>query len=214
MTCAVRLVPLCLLLRLVTSASGGAQISEDTLPFACTTFPPDLSAADLRERFGEQNVHRAPVPWGGAEGDFNEGTVLFPNDQRARLEIFWRDAAAQQHPEWVSVRQERSRWRVPAGVTLGTRLRELESLNGRPFRLLGFANDVSGTVMSWSGGRLETQNTERCRLRLRLQVPWPRTDHGRSSLYRQLIGEREFSSGHPAMQALDPAVYELFLQYR
>jgi hypothetical protein len=26
--------------------------------------------------------------------------------------------------------------------------------------------------------------------------------------------EREFPSGHPAMQALDPAVYELFLQYR
>jgi hypothetical protein len=201
-------------LALLTSTSSVVQLPEAALLFSCGTFPPYLSAADLRERFGEQNVRRAPVPWGGAEGDHNEGTVLFPDDENGRLQIFWRDAAAQRQPEWVSVRGERSRWRTPAGVTLGTHLRELESLNGRPFRLLGFANDVSGTVMSWSGGRLETQDTERCRVRLRLQVPWQRTDHGRSPPYRQLLGEREFSSGHPAMQGLNPAVYELLIQYR
>ena len=214
MTCAARLLQMFLLLAVVVSASHEAQTSDDTLLFACTTFPPDLSAADLRKQFGQQNVHRAPVPRGGSEGDFNEGTVLFPHDQRRRLEIFWQDAAAQQRPAWVSVRGERSRWRTSPGASLGTRLQVLERLNGRPFRLLGFGSDVSGTVMSWSAGRLERQDTERCRVRLRLQVPWPQTDDGRSPLYRQVIGEREFSSGHPAMQALDPAVYELFLQYR
>jgi hypothetical protein len=201
-------------LALLTSMSSTAQLPDTALPFSCATFPPDLSAADLRARFGEQNVRRAPVPWGGAEGDYNEGTVLFPDNAIARLEIFWRDAATQRHPEWISVRGERSRWRTSSGASLGTRLQELESLNGRPFSLLGSGNDVSGTVMSWSGGKLEAQDTERCRVRLRLAVPWPRTDHGRSPLYRQLLGEREFSSGHPAMQGLDPAVYELFLQYR
>ena len=210
MAYAARLAPTIVALVLLISTSSVVQLPDAALPFSCATFPPDLSAADLRERFGEQHVQRAPVPWGGAEGDSSEGTVLFPDDEHGRLQIFWRDSATQRQPEWVSVRGERSRWRTSSGVTLGTHLRELESLNGRPFRLLGFGNDVSGTVMSWSGA----QDTERCRVRLRLQVPWPRTDHGRSPLYRQLLGEREFSSGHPAMQALDPAVYELFLQYR
>jgi hypothetical protein len=213
-THAASLAPTIVALALLVSTSSVVQLPDAALPFSCVTFPPDLSAADLRERFGEQNVQRAPVPWGGAEGDYNEGTVLFPDDEHGRLQIFWRDGAAQRQPEWVSVRGERSRWRTSSGASLGTHLQALERLNGRPFRLLGFATDVSGTVMSWSGGRLDEQDTERCRVRLRLQVPWPRTDHGRSSLYRQLIGERDFSSGHPAMQALDPLVYELFLQYR
>lgn len=31
--------------------------------------------------------------------------------------------------------------------------------------------------------------------------------------YRQVLGDKEFSSGHPSMQALNPIVYEVFLDY-
>ena len=31
---------------------------------------------------------------------------------------------------------------------------------------------------------------------------------------QDVSGERQFSSGHPAMQALNPAIYEIFVQYR
>lgn len=184
------------------------------LPFSCATFSPDVSAGDLQARFGEEHVQTARVPWGGAEGDYSEGTVLFGKDPSARLEIFWHDTAGKRNPEWVSVRGTRSRWRTPAGVTLGTHLRMLETLNAGPFRLLGFGTDVSGTVMSWSEGRLVGQDSADCRVRIRLRVPADNMEDGRSTLFRQLIGEREFSSGHPAMQALNPSVYELFLQYR
>jgi hypothetical protein len=158
-------------------------------------------------------VQTAPVPWGGAEGDYNEGTVLFGSDPNATLQIYWADRAGKRDPQWVSVRGDRSRWHSPGGVTLGTSLKVIEELNGRPFRLLGFATDVSGTVMSWSNGRLSTDPGE-CRVRMRLRPAPEKTDRGLSPLYRQLLGEREFSSGHPAMQALDPSVYELFIQYR
>jgi hypothetical protein len=184
------------------------------LPFSCETFPPNASAAGLRERFGERHVQTASVPWGGAEGDYNEGTVLFGEDPDARLEIFWRDTVGQRNPGWVSVRGDRSRWRTPAGITIGTDLHTIEKVNRRPFRLLGFGTDVSGTVMSWSGGRLVEQDSTGCRLRLRLTPDWEKTEDGRSRLYLQLIGERQFSSGQPAMQALNPSVYELLIQYR
>ena len=203
-------------LALVASSAGVAEVptQDRSLPFSCATFSPDISAADLRARFGEKHVQTAPVPWGGAEGDFNEGTVLFGKEPDARLEILWHDTAGKRNPEWVSVRGTRSRWRTPAGITLGTYLRMLEKLNAGPFRLLGFGTDVSGTVMSWSDGRLAAQDSTECRVRLRLGVAWDSTEDGRSPPFRQLIGEREFSSGHPAMQALNPSVYELFLQYR
>jgi hypothetical protein len=201
---------------LVTSSVGAAQVptQDRSLPFSCATFSADVSAAALRERFGGEHVQTAPVPWGGAEGDYNEGTVLFGKDPNARLEIFWRDTAGKRNPAWVSVRGTRSRWRTPAGITLGTHLRMLETLNAGPFRLLGFGTDVSGTVMSWAEGRLVTQDSAECRVRLRLGFARASTKDIRSPLFSQLIGEREFSSGHPAMQVLNPSVYELFLQYR
>ena len=186
---------------------------QKPFPFSCATFPPGVSAADLSERFGKENVQTAPVPWGGAEGDYNEGTVLFSNDPNTRLEIYWTDTAGKRDPQWVSVRGDRSRWQTPERVTLGTSLKSIEALNRRPFRLLGFATDASGTVMSWSNGRLSTDSSE-CRVRMRLRPAPEKTDRELSPLYRQLLGEREFSSGHPAMQALDPSVYELFIQYR
>lgn len=154
---------------LLTSSVGVAQIpaGETSLPFSCATFPPTVSAADLRARFGGEHVKVAPVPWGGAEGDYSQGTVLFAKEPNAKLEIFWNDTAGERNPAWVSVRGNRSRWRTPAGITLGSHLRTVEELNAGPFRLLGFGTDVSGTVMSWSDGRLATQDSGGCRVRLR-----------------------------------------------
>ena len=204
-----------LVVALVTSSVNQDSSPQDrVLPFSCEIFSATASAAALSSRFGPANVRTGLVPWGGAEGDVNEGTKLFDSTPDAKLEIYWRDRANKRNPEWVSVRGSHSRWRSPAGITLGTSLRAIERLNGKPFRLLGFGTDVSGTVISWSGGRLDSQNTPECKVRLRLGRDWDdRADPARGALIRQLIGEDEFSSGHPAMQSLDPTVYELFLQY-
>ena len=183
------------------------------LPFSCEVLSPGTSAAALAARFGVANVKTAQVPWGGAEGDFSEGTVLFDGITDARLEIYWRDSANKREPEWVSVRGKSTRWQSPAGIKLGTTLRTLEQLNGKPFRLLGFGSDVSGTVMSWSCGRLAEQDDPGCRVRVRVGPEWENMGPSRSALINQLKGETEFSSGHPAMQALNPAVYEMLLQY-
>jgi hypothetical protein len=139
--------------------------------------------------------------------------VLFGDDPIAKLEIYWRDRVKKRDPGWVSVRGKQTRWRSPAGITLGTSLRMIEQLNGRPFRLIGFGSDVQGMVMSWSGGKLEAQNISGCRLRVRLGLDWKNVDTKARALLNQVQGESEFSSGHPSMQSLDPTVNELFLQY-
>jgi hypothetical protein len=208
---------ICLLVGvLVVAASRGGLATASQgkgLPFSCEVFSAGTSAAALSARFGAQNLTTAQVPWGGAEGDFREGSVLFDATPDARLEIHWRDTANKRDPAWVSVRGSNTRWRTPAGITLGTTLLTIEQLNGRPFRLIGFGSDVSGTVVNWSDGRLEAQSTTDCRVRVRVRPDWEGVTAIMSGHVNGLKSEREYSSGHPAMQALNPAVYELFLQY-
>ena len=141
-----------------------------------------------------------------------EGTVLFAKDANARLEISWRDAAARRQPVVIRRLASRGRWHTSSGITLGTDLKTIERLNGRPFTLAGLAFDAQGTVMSWRGGRLEADDSAECHLAMRLRVESSRGKTS-ASLERQVRGDSAFSSGHPAMQALNPTVYELFLWY-
>ena len=109
-------------------------------------------------------------------------------------------------PRFVTIRGDTSAWHTADGVTLGTRLARLAQLNGRPFVLMGFGWDYSGTVVSWNGGRLAADSVGgRFIVRLRPTVTGPIAD----SLQRDVLGDREYSSDRPAMSRLDPAIYEL-----
>jgi len=193
-------------------AAAGSQ--NKPLPFSCDVFSTDTSAASLIERFGAANVKTAQVPFGGAEGDFSEGTVLFGSSPDARLEVYWRDSPNKREPEWVSVRGKQSRWRSPAGITLGASLRDIERLNRKPFLLLGFGDEGSGTVMQWSGGRLDAQDTPNCRVWIRVTPDYKHVTGAQSQLINQLKRAPEFSSAHPAMQELNPTVSEMVLTYK
>src|SRR5262245_10308148 len=90
----------------------------DPLPFSCDTFNPFVDEGALKTRFGGANVTTGLVPWGGAEGEYNEGTILFADRAEARLEIYWQNRVAKRTPEWVEIRGPRSQWQSPGGVTL------------------------------------------------------------------------------------------------
>jgi len=186
--------------------------AQQTRVLTCNSiFRPDVTAARLAEYFGATHVAAAEIALG--EGQTELGTVLFPGSSADRVEILWNEQERQQKPRAVFIRGEKSRWRTRSGLTLGLSLRTVESLNIRPFRILGFGWDYDGAVVSWSGGRLDARSSN-CRERVRL-LPDEATfgDPVRSRLYSQVQGDREFSSGHPAMQGLNPRVYELWLEY-
>ena len=176
-------------------------------PFAPTTTPEVLAAA-----FGAANVTTENVHVG--EGQYEEGTVLFSKLPDERLEILWTGGIAHGRPRDLFIRGEKSRWRTAGGLTLGATLHAVERLNRRPFRLLGFGWDYGGTTMDWSGGRLAEQPDGPCRIRARFEPPDLEHNRGAGKWYYQVTGEREFSSGHPAMQALNPVIYEIFVQYQ
>lgn len=193
----------------LAAASGAAQV--DGLPsFDCErSFVADDNADTLARRFSAEAVTAAEIYLG--EGFYETGTVMFGSTPARRVEILWHDVTAKARPKVVRVQGERSEWRTPSGVTVGLGLRTLEQLNGRPFRMTGFGTDYEGTQLSWSGGRLDRRPGSACAIRARLR---PDDSVNCGALYGQVIGAREFSSGHQAMQCLNPDVYEMWLDFR
>lgn len=123
----------------------------------------------LVRTFGAANVIDKDIDVG--EGETEPGTVLFPKDPQRLIEILWKDAG-KTTPASGQIEGSKSRWRAAHNISLGTSLKELERLNGRPFHLAGFGWDYSGTVLSWDEGSLAAEfNGGNGRLLLRLDAP-------------------------------------------
>ena len=123
------------------------------------------------------------------------------------------DPKAQRSPRLVFIRGGPSDWRTPSGIGFGSALHDLERLNGGPFRMAGFGFDGSGSVYSWAAGRLEEPAAAPCRFRTALNSLDLSKDSAQV-FYRQVIGDHDFSSGHPALQFLNPRVSYMGLDYR
>jgi hypothetical protein len=78
--------------------------------------------------------------------------------------------------------------------------------------LLGFAWDYEGTVISWAGGQFREYSSGCDHLLLRLRAN-EQTIQTAERDWRQVLGDREFSSGHPAMQQLNPRVYSMLVEF-
>ncbi len=183
----------------------------------------DTSEQDLIRLFGAQNVNQTTIDIG--EGETQEVTEIFPDDPSKAATIFWLDAKTRKTPSGISIHridsdnannQRESMWKTREGITVGTSLKTIEKLNGRPFRMFGFGWDNGGLVSDCNGGRLtelgvETKNgIEKRTLNLNL-VPDPKL-YG-TPAYARVVGEKVFSSDNPAMQLLNPRVERLSFSF-
>jgi hypothetical protein len=164
------------------------------------------SVLDLAKAYGARNLRDSSIALG--EGETESGTLLYADDPQRRIEILWADAPAKQGPKRAILRGERSRWMLPREISLGTSLQELETKNGRPFRLSGFGWDYAGVVTSWEGGTLDRELSPGVKLYLE-----PRIEDRSGRNYRRLLGDREFPSSDAAMQTLNPRVYQVFVDF-
>jgi hypothetical protein len=169
----------------------------------------DSSVTDLQRRFGPANVTQAKVDLG--EGESADGTVIYANDPTLRVEIVWKDTS-RHAPATARVRGEESKWGIAPGITLGTSLKEIERLNGRPFTLTGFAYDYSGTIIDWNDGRLASLRSGLPHAFIRLEPDNAIATHTNAD-YNDVLGDRDFSSNREAMQRLNPRVYEFIVSF-
>src|SRR5579863_8102853 len=168
------------------------------------------SAVDLRKAFGDSNVADKDIDVG--EGVTEPGTDIYETSPGKRLAVLWKDPATRKNPSKVIVcyqwMQGDCAWRTASGIGFNSSLKNLERLNGRPFKLLGFGWDYSGTVSSFEGGNLAALIKGGLILRL---TPG---EAGTSSEESQtVLGEGEFLSNLPAIQKLNPTVYAMEMEF-
>lgn len=201
-----------LALRLVAVACltvGPARAQTRDLLTCSGPFARDADEAALIRSFGSGNVQRALIEIG--EGEKAAGAIIFPKDGKRRLELVWRDGGKRRRPATIHIR-EGSAWAVagPAGerLAIGTALAAVEAANGRPFGILGFDWDYSGTAADWRGGKL-AKAFGGCRLTIRFGYP----DGADAKALDRLSGDREFSSSNPDMRLIKPTAYEILLSW-
>jgi hypothetical protein len=191
-----------------TSDGGGADSSSawQIIPGrSAGSIISTSSEADLAKHFGGAAVKLIRVELG--EGETTPGTVLFPDDSSRRAEIIWQDTVGRSRPSRLVLRGSRSRWTVGPNISLGTSLKDLERINGRPFTLAGFGWDYAGVVTEWGGGALDSALAG---VRLYLD---PGPSQYQSAPYSQVLGDRDYSSALPPMQQLNPRVAQIFVDF-
>lgn len=186
-------------------AAASQAVADRTL--SCEAFTFLMKREDLVTRYGDAAIKDELLNIG--EGRMAPGTTVFSGN-RDHLDIFWNERGGPKVLTSVIVRSPETTWSSADGITIGTDLKTIEEINGGPFRLMGLAWDYQGTTMSWADGKLAEREQDRCRLRLRLR---PDAAGQQLDSYQQVQGSREFTSSHPAMQELNPKVYEMWLEF-
>jgi hypothetical protein len=185
-----------------TASSSSWQIVPGRSAGAVTA---TSSEADLETHYGASAVKRTRIELG--EGETTPGTVLFPGDSLRRAEVVWHDTVNRRRPARLILRGNRSEWRVGSGISLGTSLKELERINGRPFTLAGFGWDYAGVITEWGGGALDSALAG---VKLYLD---PGPAQYESAPYSQVLGDRDYSSSLSPMQQLNPRVAQIFVDF-
>jgi hypothetical protein len=157
------------------------------------------SEAKLKEVFGKAVMH--------SRGAYPEGMGEYPNTllysgTNNRVEFVWDDTTRCSGLAYIELYGQHTAWKTQEGITLGTRLKELERLNGKPFTFFGFDWDYSGAA-SWEDGNLDARKVFVC-----LGYP-PNAD---MTAFDGLIGDQEIKSDSKLAQKANPVVWKITMR--
>jgi hypothetical protein len=185
-----------------------ARASRSAKPniVACSgVFAKDSSHAKLASAFQSKNVAFTQVD--ASSGAKVMASVLYAKDPKRRLEVWWSKPASRSDTHLIVINGQ-SDWIAPGELHLGLTLAELETLNGKPFKLSGFDKDRVATLSDWNGGQL-TAFAGGCKVGISLRAD-PKTA---ASTLSDLPADRGFTSSDAALRAANPTVSEILVTY-
>jgi hypothetical protein len=183
-----------------------AQQRAPTTVVACSgTFAKDSSHLELATAFNSKNVTFADVE--AADGTKVPASILFPNDPKRRLEVWWSDPTHRSDIHLIVVGGQ-STWTAPGGLRLGQTLELVEKINHKPFKLKGFDKDRIATLSDWDGGALATLPGD-CNAGLSLRADTKAS----AEKIGALSADKEYSSSDPAIRATKPTITEILIGY-
>ena len=173
---------------------------------ACSgIFAKDSSHLKLAMGFDSKNITFTDVD--ASNGTKVPASVLFPNDPKRRLEVWWSNPTARSGI-YLIVINGKSTWTAPGGLRLGLTLQQLEKLNKKPFKLKGFDKDGGATVSDWDAGELANLLGS-CKSGLSLRAD-PKAP---ADAVSALSPDKDYSSQDPQMMAVKPTVSEVLIGY-
>jgi hypothetical protein len=134
-------------------------------------------------------------------------SVLFAKDPKRRLEVWWSKPATRTDTHLIVINGE-SDWIAPGELRLGLSLADLERLNGKPFKLLGFNKDGVATLVDWNGGQLAALPGG-CKIGISLRAD-PKAP---ASALAGAPADRGLTSADSALRAANPTVSEILVAY-
>jgi hypothetical protein len=163
-------------------------------------FAKDSGMLALAMAFDSRNMTFSHETVPGGEADV---TVIFPNDPRRRLEVWWSNP--NRTGTYLIDIADKSTWSGPHGLRLGLTLEQLEKINRKPFKMKGFGPDDVASVSSWDGGALAALEGG-CKAGVNVHS-------NASAAASELPAKDEYSSDDPALRALKPTVSEILIGY-
>ncbi len=189
----------------VATASSSAAAMNAHVVACAGAFSKESSHLRLAMTFDSKNIAFADVD--ASNGTKVPASVVFPNDPKRRLEVWWSNPA-ERRDTYLIVINGKSTWTAPGGMKLGLTLAQLEKLNHKPFKLKGFDKDGVATVSDWDGGALTTIPGG-CKSGLSLRAD-PKVP---ADALTELSADKEFSSSDDAIRAAKPTVSEILIGY-
>jgi hypothetical protein len=176
------------------------------LVLACSgTFAKDSNHLELVTAYKSKNVTFTDVE--AADGTKVPASILFPNDPKRRLEVWWSDRNHRSDIHLIVIGGQ-STWIAPDGLRLGQTLEQVEKINQKPFKLKGFDKDQIATVSDWDGGTVATL-AGGCNAGLSLRAD-PKAS---AEKIGALSADKEYSSSDPAIRATKPTITEILIGY-
>ena len=173
---------------------------------ACSgIFAKDSNHLRLSMTFDYKNVSFGDVDADG--GSKVKATIVFPNDPKRRLEVWWSNPAERSGTYLIDIKGK-STWTAPGGMRLGLNAAQLEKLNHKPFKLKGFDKNGVAAVSDWDGGELAALPGG-CKSGVSL-VADPKAG---ADAVTALSADKEYSSDDPAVRAVKPTVSEILIGY-
>jgi hypothetical protein len=157
-----------------------AQQRTPTTVVACSgAFAKNSSHLKLAMFFDSKNIAFTNVD---ASGIKVPASVLFPNDPKRRLEVWWSNITERKDIHLIVIGGQ-STWTAPGGLRLGQTLEQVEKLNHKPFKLKGFDRTASrpganGTAEHWRWSPAAAKLASACAPRRGLQTPDFPQPHG------------------------------------
>jgi hypothetical protein len=173
------------------------------------------SEQELIQLYGKQNVIRDTIHV--CDGYDGPGTIIYPQDELQKLEIIWKDLENFRNPDFVIIRGSHSKYRTSEGITLGTTLKELEKLNGKPFTFYGFEWDFQGLVLDWWGGKLGYLDEPKAGAEsgtMSIALTLGNTDNVPWEEISTIIGDKVISSMDKTAQKLNPIVNNILVKLK